>query len=436
MPEAVYQVMTVLCALVAPLPIGTNLGVLHLLWLLVSGRLLSSRGALIPGLSELGLTEAEVRRAWAALGQGAWSSDELLDRWVARVQQEGQWQPHTHGGYQPVAVDVTAFWRPRLHGCPTRHYHAQAGKALPAIPLGIVARVGSVAGQRLGVPLALVRADPADPSPRAHLHRLLTVATGRLAADEVLVVDREFGVGLLQEMGVPRYVARLRKDFTARRASPPPYRGRGRPPTQGEVVRPLPRPGKDGLLPATSPDQVVTWHEGTRLVRAELWTDLVLPDGPPDRSTFLVVAIHDPRYREPLLLATPLALAPQDMRALYGDRWPVEQLPLAAKQMLGAHRQYVHAPETCQRLPELALLAGSILSYVAATQPALPTGFWDRHPQPTPGRLRRALARLPFPRDFPLPARLRRKASLTDHLPKGWFGQRRRPAAQPTAEAA
>ncbi len=436
MLEAVYQVMTILSALVAPVPIGTNLGLLHVLWLLVSGRLLTSRGAVIPGLSELGLTEAEVRRAWAALGQGAWSSEEVLDRWAARVQQEGHWQPHTHGGYHPVAVDVTAFWRPRLHGCPTTHYHALAGKALPAIPVGIIARVGSVADQRLGLPLALVRADPADPSPRAHLRRLVAVASARLAADDVLVLDREFGVALLQEVGVPRYVTRLRKDFTARRASPPPYSGRGRPPTQGEVVRPLPRPGKGRTVPATPPDQVVTWHEGTRLVRAELWTDLVLPDGPPDRPTFLVVAIHHPRYREPLLLATPLPLVPQDLRALYADRWPVEQLPLAAKQMLGAERQYVHAPETCQRLPELALLAGSVLSYVAATQPALPTGFWDRHPQPTAGRLRRALARLPFPHAFPLPARLRQKASLTDHLPKGWFGQRRSPTPQPPTQAA
>ena len=117
------------------------------------------------------------------------------------------------------------------------------------------------------------------------------------------------------------------------------------------------------------------------------------------------------------------------MRDLYRDRWPVEQLPLAAKQMLGAARQFVHAPETCQRLPELALLAGAVLSYAAATSPAVPTGFWDRRPQPTPGRLRRLLARTPFPHDFPLPARLRRKESPTAHLPTGGFGQRRRAAA-------
>lgn len=48
MPEPVYQVMTMLCAVVTPLPVGTNLGLLHLLWMLVSGRLLGSRGPSSP----------------------------------------------------------------------------------------------------------------------------------------------------------------------------------------------------------------------------------------------------------------------------------------------------------------------------------------------------------------------------------------------------
>ena len=109
----------------------------------------------------------------------------------------------------------------------------------------------------------------------------------------------------------------------------------------------------------------------------------------------------------------------------------VEQLPLAAKQMLGAARAFVHAPETCQRLPALALLAGAILSYSAASSPAIPTGFWDRRPQPTPGRLRRALAHHPFPQDVPLPARMRIKATLTAHLPTGFWGQRHRAAPAP-----
>jgi hypothetical protein len=325
-----------------------------------------------------------------------------------------------------VAVDVTGFWRPRLQGCPTTHYQAEAGKALPAIVIGIIARVGSAVGQRLGLPVGLVRADPAEPGPRAHLRRVLRAAVARLGADEALVVDREFGVALLPEVGATAYVARLRKDFTARRATPPAYEGTGRPATRGVLVRPLPRQRKEHHLAATPPDATVTWTEGERLLRAEVWTDLMLPDAPTGSPTFTVVAIHDPRYREPLLLATPLELTAQATRDLYGDRWPVEQIPLAAKQMLGAARQFVSAPETCQRLPEVALLAGAILSHAAATQPAIPTGFWDRRPQPTPGRLRRVLARVPFPQTFPLPARVRAKASVTVHLPKGWFGQRRR----------
>ena len=65
--------------------------------------------------------------------------------------------------------------------------------------------------------------------------------------------------------------------------------------------------------------------------------------------------------------------------------------------MVGAARQFVHAPETCQRLPELALLAGSILSYAAATLPATPTGFWDRQPAADAGAAAAGAGALPFP---------------------------------------
>ena len=73
----------------------------------------------------------------------------------------------------------------------------------------------------------------------------------------------------------------------------------------------------------------------------------------------------------------------------------------------------------------LNLLAGAIVTYLAATLPAVPTGFWDRNPKPTPGRLRRLLARVNFPKLYPLPERLRKKDSVCDHLPKGILGHRR-----------
>jgi DDE family transposase len=428
MPEAVYRMMTLLCALAAPLPVGTNLGLLHLLWMLVSGQLLSTRGAVIPGLSACDLSPRAVRRAWAALGQGAWSSTGLLARWQAMVVAEGRWQVQTHEGYHPVGVDVTAFWRPRLQECPTTHYSAEAGRALPAIPVGLIGRVGSVGGQRLAVPLALVRAEAADPRTSTHERRLVRAAVQHARDDDALVLDAGFGLALLQEEGAARYVVRCAKNATFRRGTAPVYQGRGRPPTRGALVRPLPRCYRHTVIPATSPDRMQTWVEEGAVLRAEIWTDLRRADAPPESTAppVTVIAVHDPRYREPLLLATSLTLSPQAVQALYRDRWPVEQLPLAAKQMLGAARQFVSAPETCQRLPALALLAGAILSYAAATAPAIPTGFWDRRPQPTPGRLRRALARCRFPPDFPLPARLHVKNAPTAHLPTGFWGQRGR----------
>jgi len=437
MQEAVYRVLTLVSALVVDVPIGTNLGLLHLFWMLLCGKLLLSRGAIFPGLSAVGLSERAARRAWAALGHGSWTSHHLVKRWAVVVEAEGFWQPHQHGGYHPVAIDVTGFWRPRLHGCPTSHYSAEAGKALPAIPLGIIARVGSVAQQRFGLPLGLVRADPDDPSPSAHRRALLKRAVELQAADDVLVMDREFTVGQVQAAGATVWVTRLLKNVTARRADPPPYGGQGRPATHGDLVRPLARRRQEREIPATPPDQVMTWTErgsdGDQTLRAEQWTGLVVPAAAPGGPTFTIMAIFDPAYTNPLLVATPLDLAPQLVRDLYRDRWPVEQLPLAAKQMLGAARQFVHEQETCQRFPELALLAGAVLTYAAATGPAVPTGSWDRQPRRTPGRLRRLLAQADFPTDFPLPQRLRGKVAVTDHLPKGYWGQRRRPSPTPAS---
>ena len=120
MHEGVYRVLMLVSALVVDVPIGTNL-VLHLFWMLLCGKLLLSRGAIFPGLSAIGLSDGAVRRAWVALGRGSWTSQRLVKQWAVVVEAEGFWQPHVHGGYHPVAVDITGFSRPRLQACPTSH---------------------------------------------------------------------------------------------------------------------------------------------------------------------------------------------------------------------------------------------------------------------------------------------------------------------------
>lgn len=423
MNEPVSQMMTILCNVVRTLPVGTNLAMLHLLFMMVSGRLLLSRGAVIPGLLHIGLPKAAIRRSWQALRRGGWTIGVLLVNWETAVLGDGRWQPRYHGGYCALPLDITAFWRPRLKNCPSKHYDHRAGKALPAVILGIIGRVGQVGPQRLLLPLGILRIDPKQPDESGLVSALVTKAKEIMQSQDVLTVDGGFPLGLILGKEVPRYVVKLAKNFTARRSQPPDYAGKGRPPQLGPIVRPLARSYAGHQIPATPPDRRETWEEDEVTIRADVWDKLVLKSTTAkDMSaapTFSVMAIHDPRFTRPLLLATSLPTAARDVLQLYLDRWPIEQLPLAAKQMIGAHRAFVFASEVCQRLPELALLAGAILSYVAAILPPIPTGFWDRIPRSTPGRLRRFLARTVFPTDFPLPPEIRQKASFTDHLPKG-----------------
>jgi hypothetical protein len=299
------------------------------------------------------------------------------------------------------------------------------------VPCGVVVAGGSVGTQRVPLPRQVLRAEPETPSAAALQQRLLQSVAETLAPEEALVSDRGFPLRDVLAAGVARFVVRVPRNFSARRATVRPYRGRGRPTTYGARVRPLPRRYRDRPLAATPPDRVEQWEVAGQTVRAEFWENLVLADARPGTGDFHSVVIHDPRFTQPLVLAVSLQLPGTALQAFYADRWPVEQWPLAAKQLIGASRQFVFAAESRQRLPELAFLAGSIRTYVAATAPAVRTGFWERAARPTGGRLRRLLARVPFSEVEGLPPYFRKKAVVTDHLPKGVQGHRRQPTVSP-----
>ena len=429
MPPVVEPTMSALLTIVSGLAVGTNLAMLHFLWMLVNGSLLPHRGAVFPALQSTGIGEQAVRRAWAALHSGMWQISELIVAWDKYMQEQQRWQPRQYEGYYALAVDTTPFWRPKLEGLASKYYHSAAEKALPAVILGLVARIGEVAGKRMALARSILRVQPKDPSEAALKKELLTQVGRTLAELEIMLVDAGFKIKACQEAKVARFLLRLAKNFTARRNYLADIAGKkGKKPTKGALVRPLPRTRKGKTIAATPADATFSWQLATgETITAHVWYDLVRPDVQPSPTAdrFDVYTFHDPRYDDPLLVATNVKLQAQTVHALYADRWPIEQLPLAGKQMVGAHRQFVFAQETRHRLPELVLLAGSILTGLAALHPTMPTGFWDRQPQPTPGRFRRALAGLPFPQSYPLPAQLRQKASLTDHLPKGILAHRR-----------
>jgi len=91
-----------------------------------------------------------------------------------------------------VACDLVGCRCPRLQGCPTKHDCAQTGKALPAVPLGTAARIGSVGTQRLAIPCLRVCLEAAEAEEAALQRRLLQQVQTLLAPDEALVTGRGF----------------------------------------------------------------------------------------------------------------------------------------------------------------------------------------------------------------------------------------------------
>lgn len=426
MLTAVELTVHVIVFVVQGVPIGTNIGLAQILWVMVNGSFLGSRGALFPALHANGLSAEAMRRSWAALRYGVWEIDDLLEHWQIFVASENQWSPRKYEGYRVLSVDITAFWRPKLKGWLGKHYHHLAQKALPAVVVGVMIVSGQVREQRIPLLRRILRCQP-QLSEAEFRRQLLQDAKAQTAPDQVVVVDAGFTLAELQAVDIERFVVRLASNATARRNQLPAYKGIGKYPKYGEKVRPLARKWKDRLIPATAADYVSCFEYQGRTIEVAHWQGLVSADTKvnPNAPTFSIYVYYDPFYKEPLVLASNLTLAPQTAYLIYRDRWSVEQPPLAGKQMVGLQRAFVFALESCFRLPELALLAGAILTYVAAVLPPFPSGFWDRTPKPTPGRLRRVLAQAEFPNLTDFDPELRKKNSATDHLPKGINGHRR-----------
>src|SRR4051812_50026979 len=118
MHEVVYRLMSRLCALVEPVPVGTNLGLVMVFWMLVTGQLLGTRGAVVPALSATGLAPPAVRRARASLGPGAGATAGLLAALGEPSPEGSVWEPRRPAGYQAAGGGDTRLWGARPRGGP------------------------------------------------------------------------------------------------------------------------------------------------------------------------------------------------------------------------------------------------------------------------------------------------------------------------------
>lgn len=436
MPTPVYRTAFFLSQLVQRLPIGTNLAIAHLLFTVLAGHLLQSRGALFPALAATGLTDSQVRGAEAAMREGKWSLTYLLKRLNWLLEKEGKAITHQINLWQPMPLDWVAFFRPRLAGCFTKHFDSQAQKALPAVELGMVATLKKV-GERL-IPCLISTTRSGDTL------TLLQAAKKMQGPKDVILADSQVKISHLHRAGISRFIVRGATNSTFRRSKPCEAGPRGPKPKRGEQVRPLTRTFNGKVIPGNPPDRIETFKVGKRTLIGHWFDSVVIPASKGDAACLLVfscLVILDPKYKKPWVLLTDLGVgAPGSVSAetiylLYRCRWKIESLPQTAKQILGGHQSFVHAESSRFRLPELCLLAASIAQYLSATSPVVATGFWDRAPQATAGRFRRCLSGAPMPNFSEFAAfcpRVRKKASVHEHLPKGVLGHRRQKRQEPT----
>lgn len=386
MSTASVKTIQIMSQIVNELPVGTNLALLHLMWAMVNGSFLESRGAVHGALLAAGFDDEEVSRGWQALRSGVWSIEELIQRWREIVLNEGQWQVRSFEGYKPIGVDTTNFRRPRLKKGGGKFYHHLIQRAVTGVGVGVVTEVGHVAGHRIPVVREII-APKAGAENDKDLKQYILQRVGRtLAADEVIVHDAGAKISDMHECQVPRFVIRMAANCTVRRNILPEPKKYGRRPEYGAVIRPLARTWKDRTIAATPPDSRKRFRFEGRLIEVLSWYDVVSSDQKvdPANKPFDLFVFIDPLYENPMILATNIKAKPKTLLSLYVDRWPVEQPPQTTKQMIGLQRQYVSHPVSCKRLPHLGLLVGNILTYLAAVLPPIPTGFWDRHPKKHP----------------------------------------------------
>jgi hypothetical protein len=399
----------------------------------MSGRLLETRGGLIPALDSMGLNQNDCLRTREAIQSGSWSIQGLLKDFHVWVKQETQWQALEVSGYTVKAMDTIGIYRPRLVNCQTKHYSSAAGKALPAINFGVLSAIGRVDQQKVSLPELLVRGDDKALTEEGLMEQLCKQGKGFCSETDVVTADRKFPVIFMLKAGIPNVIVRRATNFTVRRVlttEETSTKKRGRPRKQGEVIRPLERMYKGRVIAASQADEVKSWTDSQgRVLEARMWRDVMLTEQKDwteaDKALnaaqkWLVVVVKHPDYAVPMVILLNLVLSLEDAYRAMRGRWGVEQLPLVSKQLLGGHRMFVFEKEMCFRLPELTFLAASTLMVVAASCEVMPTGWWDVLAKPTAGRLRRVLNRLRDLRMLDVPVELRKKNSVTGQLPYGF----------------
>ncbi len=259
---------------VKSISIGTNAALLHLLWAMVSGAFLSSRGAVHTALKLSGRSDAETRRGGNALRKGQWQISELISRWREWVMKEGGWEVREYEGWQAVSCDVVVFPRLKLKGWKAKLYRGTFGRAIKAVGLGVIVDVGHYGTERVPLLRKIIRCQNTEDGENELKKELLREGARALKENEVFVHDAGASVKDAQEANVARYVIRAAKNCVARWNYLPKDAHGNR--QYGERIRPLARSRKGKKIESTNDPTIQTSfkYQG-RTIKAWCWQNVV-----------------------------------------------------------------------------------------------------------------------------------------------------------------
>ena len=445
-PTAInYQVQQAIEQMVSTLPKGTDLGLCDVISAMYSGYFIESGGGIMPAVEQYlrGFVTDETeraarsRRAAKAITYGQYNLEELLSELKGIVAADGRWEARTIQGYRLKPVDMTGYKRARVKKLKSKSYDSQIGRAVSAVPFGIMGTTGRVGEQRVAILDMVVCGDITENSPSGEMEKVYKQVAKKLTKTDLALFDAGFSLVDASVQGIDNCVVRLAKNCTFGKTPgkiPPRTADKGRKPSrhQAEIVRPVARQHGDNVLPASAPEQIVTvLNDVGQEIKIEIWSRVYFLERHLDRVVdealkrqlrqrpLQVVVIHHPDFTDPLVLGTPvLELTAESLLAVYPERWPIEGIPQTGKYLLsgGGGRNYVHHPTAIKRLPALTMIFGSLFKYLAAISPPLRSGFWDRIVKPTYGRLLKHLKKV----GLPISSQLSKKASSTAHLPLGY----------------
>lgn len=402
--------------MVTTLPKGTDLGLCDVISAMYSGYFIESGGGIMPAVDQYlsayitDETEraARSRRATKAITYGQFNQVELLSELKRIVEADGHWEATRIQGYRLKPVDMTGYKRRRVKKLKSKSYDSQIGRAVPAVPFGMMGTTGRVGAQRMAILEMLVGGDITKNSPSGEMEKVYKEVAKKLTGTDLALFDAGFSLVDASIHGIENCVVRLAKNCTFGKTAgkiPPRTSDKGRKPSrhQADIVRPVARQHGDKVLPASEPEQIETVvNDVGQEITIKMWSRVYFLERHLDRvddealkrklrqRPLQVVVIHHPDYKAPLVLGTPvLELTAESLLAIYPERWPIEGIPQTGKYLLsgGGGRHYVHHPTAIKRLPALTMIFGSLLKYLAAISPPIRSGFWDRIAKPTYGRL-------------------------------------------------